>query len=79
MSKLDNLIKIIEIESKRNRVEGKEPLDDLLYSSILKTLLEMVDNYKDDFSEQVVVNLLIAADDEGYSAEELSDYVKEIK
>lgn len=78
MSKLDNLVKVIEIETKKNKIESKEPLDNLLYDTIIKTLIEMADNYKDDFSEQVVLNLLISGDDEGYSNEELREYINKI-
>lgn len=80
MSKLENLIKIIEVEAKRAQGEVKEPLDSLLYDTILKTLVEMDNNFKDDFTEQVVINFLISGDDEGYSTEDLEFYVqKEIK
>lgn len=79
MSKLENLIKIVEIESKKNKIETKEPLDSLLYDTIVKTLLEMANNFKDDFSEQVIINLLVSGDNEGYSVDELKTYIEQIK
>lgn len=79
MSKLTSIIKIIEVDSKKHREEEREPLDDLLYNVIVETLVEMANNFKDDFTEQVVINLLLAGDDEGYSEDELKKYIKEIK
>lgn len=79
MSKINELLNFIERKVSEVSEESREPLDSLLYQVIVDTLAEMVDNYKDDFTEQVVLNLLVAGDDEGYSLKELEEYVSEIK
>lgn len=79
MSKINELLNFIERKVNEVSEESREPLDSLLYQVIVDTLAEMVDNYKDDFTEQVVLNLLVAGDDEGYSLKELEEYVSEIK
>lgn len=67
---------LINHELNDNRVD----LGELFMKSIRKTMKEIRHGANsDDFSELVVVNLIIMGSNEGYSAEEMKDFVMDLK
>lgn len=60
--------------------DNRADLGDLFIKSIRKTMKEIRHGAdSDDFSELVVVNLIIMGSNEGYSSEEMKDFVMNLK
>ena len=60
--------------------DDRVDLGDLFIKSIRKTMKEIRHGANsDDFSELVVVNLIIMGSNEGYTSEEMKDFVMNLK
>ena len=86
MSKLDELINLIRDEANinskdnDNTVSKRTILNSLLLQAINTTMLEIKNGVNsEEFSELVVINLIIVAAEENYPAAEIHEFIEEIK
>lgn len=82
---LNDLIDVLRsksalIESKNDVSDEREDFGVLFMKALKKTVIEIQrGSDTDDFAELTIVNLIIMSDKEGYSSDEINNFVQQLK
>ena len=77
-----DLVNVIRSKSAliSDRVDDREDLGVLFMKSLRETVVEIQNGANsEEFADLTVINLIILGDKEGYSAEEMREFIKDLK